>query len=67
MKKQSACRSGRRFFFCPLYGKSMTPGIVVSVVKGKGGFSANDLFAAGATNLAISAELFMEVWDKTDL
>ena len=43
----------------------MTPGIVVSVVKGKGGFSANDLFAAGATNLAISAELFMEVWDKT--
>ncbi|MFQ9142214.1 MAG: hypothetical protein ACLR4W_08465 [Oscillospiraceae bacterium] len=45
----------------------MTPGIVVSVVKGKGGFSANDLFAAGATNLAISAELFMEVWDKTDL
>jgi hypothetical protein len=35
MQKQSACRSGRRFFFCPLYGKSMTPGIVVSVVKGK--------------------------------
>jgi len=35
--------------------------------KGKGGFSANDLFAAGATKLAISAELFMEVWDKTDL
>ena len=35
MKKQSACRSGRRFFFCPLYGKSMTPGIVVYVVKGK--------------------------------
>lgn len=35
--------------------------------KVKGGFRANDLFTAGVPKLAISTELFREVWDKTDL
>ena len=35
--------------------------------KVKGGFSANDLFAAGATKLAISAELFISLGQNRSL
>ena len=32
-QNQSACRSGRRFFFCPRYDKTVTDRIILSVGK----------------------------------
>ena len=51
MQHQSACRSGKRFFFCPCYDKTVTLRIILSVGKQKGQFEAmhRDCFAVSET------------------